>query len=358
MRRNRCRWPVVASVACVALFVGSVAVGQRTLKLRSATEPDVLAFHADPDGADDLFTVGADGRGRARLTKGLEEVGTPFWSPDGRRIAFIARGSGAQEIYVADADGRNRRRLTSTGTDHYAPSWSPDGSRLAFACCGEDRTSVQVLTVSGGRPVVLARHATQPRWSRGGRIAFLSFRDGDPEIYAMAADGRNQKRLTISPAEDSSPSWSPDGTMIAFASKRTGRSQIWVMRADGTRQRRVVADRFHDDEPTWSATGREIVFTSYRNRDPLLRGIGNAEIETVRADGSRLRNLTRSAFWEGDPAWSPSGRRIAFAVRRDFGPNGSFQLGVIGADGSLRRELAPVRASTGLANSCCPAWRP
>ena len=63
------------------------------------------------------------------------------------------------------------------------------------------------------------------------QIAFSSNRDGPAhaihgwptsDIYVMAADGKNQRRLTNNPASDHSPSWSPDGKRIAFVSERDG----------------------------------------------------------------------------------------------------------------------------------------
>ena len=65
------------------------------------------------------------------------------------------------------------------------------------------------------------------------QIAFMSHRDGNPEIYVMNPDGQNQRRLTNNPASDHSPSWSPDGKRIAFVSKRNWNSDIYVMDADG-----------------------------------------------------------------------------------------------------------------------------
>ena len=133
------------------------------------------------------------------------------------------------------------------------------------------------------------------------------------------------------------------------------------MDADGSHQRRLVRDRWSDQKPAWSPDGRRILFTSFHNRDPNLLGIGNAEILVAAADGSTVRNLTRTRFWEGEPAWAPDGKRIAFAIRRDFGPHGVFRVGVMNADGTGTRLLPPVRDPRnlgGLANSCCPAWQP
>ncbi|HDR3891062.1 TPA: PD40 domain-containing protein, partial [Bacillus cereus] len=66
------------------------------------------------------------------------------------------------------------------------------------------------------------------------KIAFVSNRDANPEIYVMNPDGSNQTRLTNNPAGDFEPSWSPDGQKITFTSNRDGNPEIYVMNADGS----------------------------------------------------------------------------------------------------------------------------
>ena len=74
------------------------------------------------------------------------------------------------------------------------------------------------------------------------QIAFSSERDGNPEIYVMDINGKNQRRLTNNRGDDWSPSWSPDGKRIVFFSDRDGHVhpkhgwstfEIYVMDADG-----------------------------------------------------------------------------------------------------------------------------
>ena len=328
-----------------------------TTKGRPAAPSRWIAFHADPGGSDDLFLTTPTGSRRRRLTRGLEEIATPSWSSDGSRLAFLAP-VGYPDVYVVRPSGRGLRRLT-TGGGYFDLAWSPDGRRLAISRCQPPSCDLFLLPLAGGRPKLLARDSSQAAWSPDGRrIAFLSTRDGQPELYVMNAHGSDRRRLTDAPGEDADAAWSPDGAEIAFDSKRTGKSQIYLMRADGSEQRRLVTDGWNDAQPRWSPDGRRIVFTSYRNRDPNLRGVGNAEIEIVDAEATRLRNLTRSRFWEGDPAWSPDGSRIAYAIRRDFGPTGTFRLGVMRSDGTRKRLLPPVLFGGRPANSCCPAWQP
>ena len=55
-------------------------------------------------------------------------------------------------------------------------------------------------------------------------IVFESYRNGNLEVYVMNADGSGQTNLTNNPANDSHPSWSPDGSRIVFYSNRDGKS--------------------------------------------------------------------------------------------------------------------------------------
>ena len=290
------------------------------------------------------------------MTQGLEQIAGAPWSPDGHRLALLARPSGADDIYVVDADGERLRQLTENDGDHYSVSWSPDGRRLLY----ETGSGVYVMNADGSEPQRLAENAGQPVWSPdGARIAYISLAGPSPDIYTMKADGTDPRRLTSDAAEDVDPAWSPDGRQIAFTSERTGNAQIWVMDADGANQRRLVSNRWSDQQPSWSPGGAKILFTSFRNRDPLLRGIGNADIVVAAATGAWARNLTRSPAWEGDPAWSPDGTEIAFSIREDFGETGTFRLGVMSAFGSNRRLFRPVRDLADLpANACCPSWQP
>jgi Tol biopolymer transport system component len=81
-----------------------------------------------------------------------------------------------------------------------------------------------------------------PDWSPDGRrIVFDSTRDGNWEIYTMAVDGSDVRRLTHHEADDARAKWSPDGQWITFHSWRHGGGfEIYVMRPDGTEVRRLT----------------------------------------------------------------------------------------------------------------------
>ena len=117
----------------------------------------------------------------------------------------------------------------------------------------------RLLSLIQGKPSPLDVQA--PAWSRDGRtIVFVSWRDGNGEVYAMDADGSGPRNLTQHPAKDVRPAWSPDGRKIAFVSRRDGNSEVYVMNADGSGKRNLTRSRASEDYPTWSPDGRRIAF--------------------------------------------------------------------------------------------------
>jgi Tol biopolymer transport system component len=238
-----------------------------------------------------------------------------------------------------------------------------------------------------------------PAWSRDGRtIVFVSWRDGNGEVYAMNADGSGPRNLTQHPAKDVRPAWSPEGRRLAFVSRRDGNSEVYVMDADGGRKRNLTRDRLNDDYPTWSPDGRRIAFLRARMHSNNPGGLGvhrfsSYQLYVVNADGTGLRRLTHKitgpyqVVWSPDgrtiyfgrylvsadgsgarrlphlpstAVWSPDGRRIAFVSttrgRAPFGgccPSSSSDIYVMNADGSGIRKLTHSKRY-----NAEPAWSP
>jgi hypothetical protein len=170
-------------------------------------------------------------------------------------------------------------------------------------------------------------------------ITFMSNRDGNWEIYAMAADGSNQVNLTNDPADDRNPDWSPDGTKIALHALRNGKWEIWVVDADGDNLTQVTDNEATDWRPDWSPDGTKIAFESDRS--------GTGEIWVMEADGSNPVQVTQDLGTDGRPSWSPDGTKIAF----DAIPEGVFQVSVMEADGSN-----PILLTDNTSNSGRTSW--
>jgi TolB protein len=241
-----------------------------------------------PDGTSlhysDIVVMNVDGS-RQRLLTRRAFYSDPVWSPDGNKVAFVRSRGNNTEVYVANADGSGRRRLAhavSYVPNPYgvnkgrspSPAWSPDGQRIAFMSNRGGNEDIFVVNVDGAGMVnVTQSRGTDrtPVWSPDGRrIAFRSDRDGNGEVYAMNADGSGLQRLTRNPASDGGPVWSPDGRKILFERFRHGNSDIWVMNRDGSGQRNLTPDVrpariARDSSPAWSPAGRLIAFVSERD---------------------------------------------------------------------------------------------
>ncbi len=129
-------------------------------------------------------------------------------------------------------------------------------------------------------------------------IAFMSNRDGNPEVYVMNSDGSNPTKLTNELGVDLPRAWSPDGTQLAFESYRDWNWEVYVMNADGSNPTNLTNDPGGDSYPVWKPDdGTQIAFVS--NRD------GNYEVYVMNADGSNPTNLTNDPGSDSNPVWSP-----------------------------------------------------
>jgi Tol biopolymer transport system component len=172
--------------------------------------PDgTIAFTSVRDGDMEIYSMKADGSDVHRLTTSPGPDGGPFFSWDGRRIAYRARplSAGAEltdylallkdhlwrptklELYVMDRDGKNASQVTKLSAASFAPSWHPDLKRLIFASNVKD---------------------PQQR---------------NFDVFLINVDGTGLEQVTFNDTFDGFPMFSPDGKHLVFASNRNAKAE-------------------------------------------------------------------------------------------------------------------------------------
>lgn len=250
---------VVAGAVKLSAARFGLAPGERhTLKAHYADDAGVvlgpaanLAWVSDrPEVAavGEDGTVTAVGYGRARITAtapgGKTAAAAVFIQGE---ILVASNRGGRFQLYAAErANLAQLRRISEDTALAFDPAYSPDASR----------------------------------------IAYVSSRDGNPELYVMDADGTNPVRLTADPQADGHPVFTPDGQSLVFNSSRAKTQQIFTVELDGTNLRPLTQEPAANFQPTVSPDGGTIAFVSTREN--------NYDIWLMARDGSSQRAFTKS----------------------------------------------------------------
>lgn len=279
--------------------------------------------------------------------------GSPSWSPDGMQIAFECFTTNYYEsdICVAEVDGSGQTKLTEGSARDFNPTWSPDGTKLAFERFGNILTvnadGTGLMNLTNGDPSIEITD-TIPAWSPDGeQVAFVRI----GMIFIAKADGTGLNNFIGSESDISSLTWSPDGTRLAFASN----GDIFTVNSDSTEQANITRSEQWDENPTWSPKENIIAFES--------TPVGGEEIYTVKADGSRQKNLTKElGALDAMPTWSADGNKIAFVSNRNGRENiftmnkdGTEQVNITKFTGSPNRREG---TSTVSITTQHPTWSP
>lgn len=245
----------------------------------------------------------------------LVAVADPQRSPEGEWVAYTVTTSDVEkdkrntDVWMVKWDGSVRLQLTSSPESESSPRWSPDGTYLAF----------------------VASRGTEEEQKKGAQIWLLDRRGGEARKISEVKGGVSEIQ------------WSPDSTRIAF----------------------VIGDDDPDADPEkkegWKRkTPPPIVIDRYhfkQDREGYLRRLYDHIAVLDVATGTHIV-LTSGPVDDGNPAWSPDGKQIAFLSKRahaDPDRTANQDLWVIEArEGASPRQVT----STPEGESGRPAWSP
>lgn len=180
-----------------------------------------------------------DARGYTQITFHNVDAWGPTVSKSGNKIAYQVKNNenkAGWSIWIVDRDGRSETEL-GEGEE---PVFSPDGSKIAFSmkddkvCGGRLRhcNQIWVMDTNGGNRVELTNDNDNhfPAWDpTGKRLAFVSDRSGNNDIWMAELDGARMVQLTNYLGDDTTPEFTPDGRYLIFSSQRGGETHhIWM----------------------------------------------------------------------------------------------------------------------------------
>jgi acylaminoacyl-peptidase len=254
----------------------------------------------------------------------LELAADPQISPDGRWVVYVRQFADVRtdrrysNLWLVGFDGSGHRPLTTGLFSDRAPRWSPDGGRVAFVSDREGGAQIHLLWLDGGAAARLTNLQSAPAglaWSPDGRwIAFTAVVRGEgPKIATL-------------PKPPEGATWAEPARVVdrlvyrfnAAGYLPEGYSHLFVVPATGGTARQISSGDFHHGpagrgggQPQWTPDGRHLLIAANRRPDWDLESLDTEIYEFALADGS-VRALTDRRGPDEFPAVSPDGRRIAY----------------------------------------------
>jgi WD40 repeat protein len=253
--------------------------------------------------------------------------------------------------------GRLVIRGTTLGADlNVGPAISPDGKWIAFLSTrsvfsidlfvadAETGNIVHRLTSTASDPHF---SSIQFIYSAGAwdaaseRIAIATVVSGRPALAIFAAkSGDKEREIPLRDLDEIfNPTWAPDGHALCFTGMTRGLTDLYVYDLAAAKLRRLTNDAYADLQPAWSPDGKRIAFATDRFSSNLQTlAIGDYRLALIDPESGEVQPLR--AFTAGkniNPQWTPDGRALLFISDRDGIPN-LYRIGVESGDvGQLTR---------------------
>lgn len=315
-----------------------------------------------------IFTVPLDGGTPTQITSEGTLNERPKWFPDSRRIAFISNRNGSAQVWTMAADGGSPKAVSNISTEASGLLVSPDGKKIVFlssvypdcpddACnkkrLGEEETSkvkarvytkllyrhwteyqskrrshLFVVDANGGTAKDLTPGPNDvPPFSLGGpddyaispdsgELCFAMNTDANPatstnsDLYVVPLTGGEAKKITVNPAADNSPLYSPDGKLLAYrAQARPGyESDKWrlVVMERSTGTANVITDGVDRwvESFTWSTDSKRLFY--------VIEDRGRGSLQMIPATGGGSQTVVSGASHVDDVQFTPDGKTMLY----------------------------------------------
>lgn len=204
--------------------------------------------------------------------------------------------------------------------------------QIAFRV-GEGKTSeIYIADYDGANAVAVTQDkslVSAPAWMPGQRkLYYVSYKSGFPDILAHDLTSGARQKIAGYGGSNLSPAVSPDGRRVALILSKTGNTELFVCNADGTNLKQLTKTRDSESSPCWSPNGRTICYVSTSGRAALYK---------IDADGGQPQRISTAPVGGNitEPDWSPDGKTIVFTSQTS-----EFDICIVPAEGGSASVLA------------------
>jgi len=222
-----------------------------------------IAYVSYQDDAQNIWIIDSEGKEEPkRITHTATLDNRPTWSADGKSIIFSSEklnDNAEPRLYIVNNDGTNLGQLNKEAYG-YSPSCLPLDEQIVFV----SKNNLRIMKgVDDKKPnyITTKGYHDYPCWIDNGKnVLFFS----DNDLHLININEKSTMRLTNT-AWNSFPSVSLKTNKIAFISNRSGNYNLWIMNSDGTNPVQITDDKYNELYPCFSSDGSKIAFQSDRN---------------------------------------------------------------------------------------------
>ena len=223
-------------------------------------------------------------------------------------------------LFTTTASAREPIRLANN------PALSPDGQWLAFDWKGD----IWLASSQGGEAKPLTHHPardSQPKFSPDGKeIAFVSDREGSPQIFTVPREGGSPKQVTFHTAGSTVQDWIPDGQGLLMSATRDhfwrNGARFFTIKAGERSAEQLLFDDYGNDGAL-SPDSKKLLFT--RESEPWWRkgyhGARASQIWLYDRDARAFTKVLHQDFACRWPLWKPDGTGFYYVASHPRGAN-------------------------------------
>ncbi len=286
---------------------------------------DKIFFTSDRDATNNLYVYTPSSKQTRQLTR--SKTWDVRWPSSDSKSLIVYELDGELHIYDVKKDADRKLSITvpydglskrpaqvSAANLIEGFDLSPKGERAVFVARGDvfsvpiEKGATRNLTNSSNA------HDKWGRWSPDGRrIAFVSDRSGEDEIYLVNQDGSGEPQQLTSNGTCMryAPDWAPDGKRLAFSDKD---GKLFILTLDDKKLTEIADEsRGQVRDYSWSADGGHLAFSLSNDNNTRSLYIWSV------ADG-QVHRITNDLFSQSGPAWDPDGNYLFYASSREYAP--------------------------------------